>query len=84
MGTFDGRVVIVTGGALGMGSTTATEFAKEGAAVVVADVNGHAGESIIASIQADGGKGLFVDGEQFVILEYRPLNPVRINQKHTR
>ena len=39
MGTFDDRVVIVTGGALGMGGDTAFEFAREGASVVVADVN---------------------------------------------
>ncbi len=43
MPTFDNRVIIVTGGALGMGSATAMAFAREGASVAVADINRSAG-----------------------------------------
>jgi NAD(P)-dependent dehydrogenase (short-subunit alcohol dehydrogenase family) len=63
MGQFDSKVAIVTGGALGMGSATALEFAREGAAVVIADVAVEAGEQLSARIQADGGKVLFVAGD---------------------
>ena len=63
MGDFEGKVVIVTGGALGMGSTTAMEFAREGAAVVVADMNRQAGEANLSRIRAKGGKGLFVEAD---------------------
>ena len=46
MSEFKGKVVIVTGGALGMGGVTAEEFSNRGALVVVADVNRDAGEVI--------------------------------------
>lgn len=65
MGNFDGKVVVVTGGALGMGSTTAMEFALEGAAVVVADINAEAGEAIFSQIGAAGGSSLFVEAELY-------------------
>jgi SDR family mycofactocin-dependent oxidoreductase len=38
MGRFDGKVVLVTGGARGQGRSHAVEFAKEGADIVIADI----------------------------------------------
>jgi NAD(P)-dependent dehydrogenase (short-subunit alcohol dehydrogenase family) len=55
---FDGKVAIVTGGALGMGRATALAFAREGASVVVADVNEAAGRAAVAEMP--GRRGLFV------------------------
>lgn len=46
-----------------MDSTTATEFVKEGASVVVADVNRHAGERLASIMQSTGGTGLFVEAD---------------------
>lgn len=43
---FEGRVAIVTGGAGGIGGRTVREFAKEGADVVVADVDAAGGEAL--------------------------------------
>jgi NAD(P)-dependent dehydrogenase (short-subunit alcohol dehydrogenase family) len=60
VGAFDGKVIIVTGGALGMGSATAREFAREGGQVVVADVNEAAGAALVARIADAGGVGRFV------------------------
>lgn len=60
MGTFDGKAIIVTGGALGMGKATALEFAREGGRVTVADINEAAGQALMQEIRAAGGQGLFV------------------------
>jgi NAD(P)-dependent dehydrogenase (short-subunit alcohol dehydrogenase family) len=54
-----GKVAIITGGAHGMGESEATIFAREGAIVVVADVDEAAGRQVAATIGADGGKARF-------------------------
>jgi NAD(P)-dependent dehydrogenase (short-subunit alcohol dehydrogenase family) len=50
-----GKVAIVTGGAGGMGRATATLFAREGARVVVGDVDSDAGYRLEAEVGAAGG-----------------------------
>ncbi|MCC6626691.1 MAG: glucose 1-dehydrogenase [Chloroflexi bacterium] len=57
---FDGKVIIVTGGALGMGKATVLEFAREGGSVTIADVNEAAGVVTLGQVRAAGGVGLFV------------------------
>src|SRR5437763_7940029 len=47
---FDGRVVVVTGGASGIGAACARRFAAEGASVVVADIDGERGEAVAREI----------------------------------
>ena len=56
----DGKAAIVTGGAAGIGQATALAFAREGAAVVIGDIDAEGGESTAASIREHGGKALFV------------------------
>ena len=63
MASFDGKVVIITGGALGIGQATAWEFAKEGAKVAIADVNCEAGEATLAEVERLGGEGLMVEAD---------------------
>ena len=63
MGEFDGKVVIVTGGALGIGRATAIEFAKEGANVVIADVNEEAGQAVESELNNVGPGGLLVTAD---------------------
>lgn len=49
------KVAVVTGGSTGIGRATAILFAKEGAKVVMADINDKAAEETAAEIRAAGG-----------------------------
>jgi len=62
-GAFDRKVVVVTGGALGVGRATAIEFARQGAQVTVADVNEAAGQSTIDAIETIGAQAHLVIGD---------------------
>lgn len=45
--SFDGKVVVVTGGTSGIGEETARQFAAAGASVVVAGRRSEAGEAVV-------------------------------------
>src|SRR5690349_5014020 len=60
MGRLDNKVGIITGGAAGIGRATAFRLAQEGAAVVIADINGPGGEAVAAEISAKGDQALAV------------------------
>jgi NAD(P)-dependent dehydrogenase (short-subunit alcohol dehydrogenase family) len=57
---FQNKVAVVTGAALGIGQATATAFAQEGAAVVIADLDQKQGEATARTIQSNGGQALFI------------------------
>jgi NAD(P)-dependent dehydrogenase (short-subunit alcohol dehydrogenase family) len=58
MGDFDGKVVLVTGGAGGIGAAAAVIFAGRGAKVVVADRDVDGAAATVATIAASGGVAL--------------------------
>ncbi|KAG0076405.1 Methionine aminopeptidase 1 [Podila epicladia] len=56
-------VAIVTGAGQGIGGATALLFAKEGASVVVSDLDDVKGKAIAAQITQSGGKAIAVSGD---------------------
>lgn len=57
---FEGKAIIVTGGARGIGRACVEAFAAEGGAVVIADLDEAAGEALVGELAAKGAKARFV------------------------
>ena len=61
MSDMKGKIALVTGAATGIGRATAIEFARNGAAVVVSDVNTAEGLKTANLIESEGGEATFVE-----------------------
>jgi NAD(P)-dependent dehydrogenase (short-subunit alcohol dehydrogenase family) len=57
---FEGKVAVITGAGDGIGRETALSFAREGAAVAAADINGAAAAETARLIEGEGGKALAI------------------------
>ncbi len=55
-GRLDGKVAVITAGGSGIGAATARRFAREGAAVVVADLSGTRAAAVAEEIAKSGGR----------------------------
>jgi len=70
----DNKVVIVTGsGGRGCGRAIACRFAREGAAVVVSDINQQGGEETVRQIQRAGGRTAFKPADMQIQSQVREL-----------
>jgi NAD(P)-dependent dehydrogenase (short-subunit alcohol dehydrogenase family) len=55
-----GRAALISGGASGIGRAAAVMFAREGAAVAIADIDREAGAAAAAFVRAAGGAAVFI------------------------
>ena len=59
-GTLEGKVALVTGGSSGIGRASAIAFARNGAKVIVADINVEGGQETEKIIKQAGGDAIFI------------------------
>jgi NAD(P)-dependent dehydrogenase (short-subunit alcohol dehydrogenase family) len=72
-GRVEGKVALVTGGASGIGRATALTFAREGAKLVVADLNEDSGRQTVHMLTEQGGEALFVRTDVSKAVEVQAL-----------
>jgi len=78
-GIMEGKVVIITGAASGIGRATSLIFAREGARVIIADVNEKGGEETLAMVNKQGHQGMFVRTDITVETDVKTLIERAIN-----
>jgi len=55
------KIILITGGASGIGEATSKIAAAEGASIVIADMNAELGQTTVAAIESDRGQAHFVE-----------------------
>jgi len=72
-GCVEGKVAVITGGASGIGRATALTFAREGAKLVIADMNEDGGHQTVHMITEKGGEAIFVRTDVSRAIEVQAL-----------
>jgi NAD(P)-dependent dehydrogenase (short-subunit alcohol dehydrogenase family) len=57
------KVAIITGAGSGIGKATADLFEKEGAKIIVSDINETNGNSVVEEIRKSGGEGFYIKAD---------------------
>jgi len=63
MGILENKVALVTGAGSGIGLAVAQLYAKEGAKVVVSDINEEHGKEAVEKIKSEGGEASFIKAD---------------------
>jgi len=69
----EGKVVLVTGGASGIGRASAVAFARNGAKVAIADIDGRGGEETLGMIHQAGGDAFFAGCDVSTVTDVRSV-----------
>jgi NAD(P)-dependent dehydrogenase (short-subunit alcohol dehydrogenase family) len=72
-GMLQGKIALVTGGSTGIGKASSLAFAREGATVVVSDINVDGGEETARLIRESGGKAIFIKADVLLAAEVEAL-----------
>ena len=73
VGPLDGRVALVTGGGSGIGRASSLAYARDGAKVVIVDVNVEGGEETVQSIKEAGGEAILVHADVSKAVEVQQI-----------
>ena len=63
MKTLENKVALITGAAQGIGKSMALLFAKNGAKLVITDLNEEAGKNVVKEIESNEGEAIFVKAD---------------------
>lgn len=56
-----GKSALISGGASGLGEAQAVLYAREGASVLIGDLQSEKGQAVVAAIESEGGKAAFIN-----------------------
>lgn len=76
----EGKVALITGAATGIGRAAAILFAKEGAQVVIADINEKDADETVRTIKKDGGDAFFTYANLMNTNEVKKMVKTAIDQ----
>jgi NAD(P)-dependent dehydrogenase (short-subunit alcohol dehydrogenase family) len=73
MKTLENKIAIITGAGSGIGRATALLFAREGAKVIVSDINKDNGTAVVNEIEKAGGKAHFIQSDSSKAEDHKVL-----------
>lgn len=73
MGTLKNKVAVITGSGSGIGRAAAILYAKEGAKVIISDINEEHGNAVLEEIKKNGGEAFFIKADTSKPEEHKKL-----------
>lgn len=73
MGTLKNKVAVITGSGSGIGRAAAILYAKEGAKVIISDINEEHGNAVLEEIKINGGEAFFIKADTSKPEEHKKL-----------
>ncbi|MDQ6531906.1 glucose 1-dehydrogenase [Flavobacterium sp. LHD-85] len=80
MALLENKVAFVSGGGSGIGRAVAEAYAREGAKVVVADINVEHGEETVKTIKEKGGEAFFIKGDSSSAADNKHMVEVTVSK----